>query len=304
MLFSIIVIASLFRFVLSWEFLDIDIPIVKNEKFQINLFAVDDAIKKLSDRRIIWVLGKFKVGKTFLVDHMKGEGHNSNAIINTIGLKAWYDDDYVVIDTEGIFQPIGANNVFFVKEFLTALMARTADSLVFVSDQMDVVDMELYKFYRGIFWYSLIDSMYYIHNCKSLLPDQLKTYQGRITNLLKLNKRSVDETQKGKPVQHLFIPKLDEINSLGAIISSFFGRKVELNFLGSSVNQNNVFNTYSFVDAISDALVAIGSQPLEKFESEPTTLYSNGFNEQDLPVLPSSFRWCTLPQQKTADSAV
>jgi len=244
-------------------------------------------------------MGKFKVGKSFIVDYIRDDTKTlADSLLNTIGINVWYDEEYAIFDTEGLMQPVGENNVYFVKQFLTSFMLKSADTLVYVSDQMDVIDLDFYKFFKAYFIGGSIKEMFHIHNCKTLDPEKLKRYSLRIKDLLSLDKQYVDKECKNKPVQHLFLPKI-EVNTLGSWFNNLVNGKKKIDFLGSSILRRENTTTFSYLQSVNEGLLSLGSPALNSFNSKTLEISHNGFRPVDVKMIPINFKWCKMTQQDT-----
>jgi hypothetical protein len=281
----------------AWNVVKIPIPIMKGDKLSFDRRAVEDAMKHLIGKKVVWIMGKFKSGKSFIADWIRNDlKKSSDALASTIGLSLWYNDEYVLIDSEGMMQPLGENNIYFLKEFLMALMTRAADTLVTVTDQMDVVDMELYESLRSIYWNTNIANMYHIHNCKSLVQSNLDVYQGKIVESLNLDTRYRDEKYKAKSVDHLFLPNLKDCEGTMCVTDYFqrllVGRR-QIDILGDSKHVRQDLNILMYLAAVDDALRALGLADLG-------TLLNNGATAQlessvKSPLFSASRKFCKDP---------
>jgi hypothetical protein len=194
----------------EWALAEVPFPIL-NSTLTIDFVKVNESLKSINDKRVIWVIGKSNVGKTFIVDYVKQQQNDtktSDALQKTIGLKVWYNDLHAIVDSQGMLRPIANNDVFFIRSFIISLMKRTADAVVLVTDQMDQHDLQFYSYLRLLYWSSKIDSMYHIHNCKTLNQGQLDIYTDGIVKSLNLN----DET--------LTDPKVKRVKNNAALICS------------------------------------------------------------------------------------
>jgi hypothetical protein len=275
-----------------WNIKELGLPLVKNGLNVLDLSTIEDVFKSLTDKKVIWVIGKFKVGKSYIIDYIRNDGIvTSNSILNTIGLKIYYTEDHVLIDSEGMLQPIGENDVYLIKEFIISFMTKTADTLVYVSDQMDVGDVEQYKYFQTLFWGSKIKSMFYIHNCKTLNEKDLKSYQKRIIEFFPLHKSLfVDEVNPNKNIQHLFIPLLT--TGLMTYFANFFGGRMTIDIMGAPINRRREFTIKNYLESINNAVFSIGGGGVSKIDVEHKTFEVLGSLKNDLDMIPLKTHWC------------
>jgi hypothetical protein len=279
----------------SWQLKEINIPIITNIRNSVDLKNVEEVLKSITNTKVVWVIGKFKVGKSFIIDYIRNDGNiTSNPVLNTIGLKIYYDGLFSVIDTEGLLQPVGDNDVYFIKQFLIYLMIRTADTLVFVSDQMDVSDLEQYNYLKEIFWGSEIAEMFYVHNCKSLEESQLEVYRSKISKYVNLNSIYWDDHNEKKPVSHIFIPKLPVSKTLLAWLADWYKKTnyPDVNILGKPMPRRNKLNTFNYMMSISDALSSIGAGSLTEININNNTFKYEGNITGSLDVIQLKHMWC------------
>jgi hypothetical protein len=288
---------AVIQMIAAWDPITIPIPVMEGNTLSFDRRAMEDAMQHLIGKKVVWIMGKFKVGKSFIADWIRNDKtKTSDALASTIGLNVWYDDEYVLIDTEGMMQPLGQNNIYFLKEFLVSLMTRAADTLVTVTDQMDVVDVELYERLRAIYWNTNIANMYHIHNCKSLIQSNLDVYQGKIQETLKLDTRYRDSRFQLKSVDHLFLPNLKDCEGT-LCVSDYFqklfvGRR-KIDILGDSKHVRQDLTVSMYLAAVDDALLALGLADLG-------TLLNNRATAQletpvKSPLLSANWNWCKDP---------
>lgn len=280
----------------AWEKIVIPVPMLSGNKLSIDIDSVRKSLESLQQSKCIWVMGKFKVGKSFIIDYIRNDGEvTANALENTIGLNVWVGDRIALFDTEGLMQPVGDNNVYFLKEFLINFMRRTADNFVFVTDQVDVTDLAFYDLFKQIYWNSKMFEMYHIHNCKSLTEASLQQYQERITELKKLSSNNLDEEFEDKVIQHLFLPKLSD-SGVHKFLESLFGQSYKIDFIGNRNLRRKKLSLVSYMDAVDDSLLVLGSHPLEKYIELTSDI--NKVRQSFLPIaselFPNKVKWCRV----------
>jgi hypothetical protein len=273
-----------------WHNITIPVPLLQDNKLSWNREVAEASIQHLADKKIVWIMGKFKVGKSFLTDYIRNDAISTNdPLQSTIGLNVWYDDYYAIIDTEGMMQPIGENNIYFLKEFLMSLMTRAADTLVTMTDQMDIIDMEFYNRFRSIYWNTNIASMYHIHNCKSLSESKLTVYQTKIQKELGLNERNRDNMFRLKQVEHLFLPNLKD-SSILDWFKRMVGARRAVDILGREDHVRQDLDISMYLSAVDDSLLALGLSDLN-------TMLTNTEKKQVVfplksALFPPNSLWC------------
>jgi hypothetical protein len=259
----------------------------------IDLEKVGEVINRFKEKKMIWIFGKFKVGKSFVTDYIRNDGvKTSDNVNNTIGLSIWSDDKFAMIDTEGMFQPIGENNLFFVRNFLINMIQRTADTVIFVSNQMDLTDLTIYKLIRSMYTSGEINEMYYIHNCRDLKEDKLDFYKSRVKRMLKLNEVFLDKSKFNKQVQHLFVPNIDS----GAMtkLNEWWNKekKIKIDFLGSCLNIRDSFSVYNYVESINDSLLSMGEMEITVFNQDKSNSFKPSSSLLNQKIDQTRSYWC------------
>jgi len=271
---------------------EMKLPVLTTHKLTIKDNSLDALFKKLVNRRVIWVVGEFKVGKTFIIDMItNAKSPKSSEFFNTIGLNVYINEPFAIIDTEGMNQPAGTNNPYFVKEFIMNFMALTADEIVIVGDQVKITDMEVYYRVAQIYYSNKnISHMFYIHNCKTLDATKLDLYKERAKTLFNLNGRYTDRTKRNKPIVHKFYPKItrpegvtnlaEYILSLGggfiAVLTNLFGLTTKVDKLEDLLHNEQVkreeFTPDAYAEAVDQSLrylgYKIGKQDKNEIELE------------------------------------
>ena len=277
---------------------EMNLPILTTNMLTIKDKILDALFEELRTRRVVWVVGEFKVGKTFLIDMMTNtKSPQSSEFHNTIGLNVYLNEDYAIIDTEGMNQPAGTNNPYFVKEFIMNLMSLTADTIVVVSDQAKITDIELYNRISQIYHSSKeITNMFYIHNLKTLNHTVMDQYKQRAQTIFNLSK-GADRTNLVKPIIHKFYPKFERppgvelanyILSLGGfttVLTDKLGLKAKFDkldeILQNPQQKREKFTADAYAEAIDQSLrylgYKIGQQDRNTIELESIKAYKVDF---------------------------
>jgi hypothetical protein len=289
----------------------IEIPFLTKQALYLNYSEIEKLFALFANKRVIWVVGEFKVGKTFFIDILtQNRNPKADALANTIGLHAWMNSKYVIIDTEGLNQPVTENNPYFIKEFILTFMRLTADQIVIVGDQAKLTDTELYTRLAREYYVSKIDKMFYVHNTKSLEFKQLPEYKNRSMKTFSLNDNFVDDARSTKPVIHKFFPKMVHpvptndtlsflINAAGGLanfMGNLFGVEAEEqqidsldDLLENRDTKRNKFTNASYIEAVEQSLRYLGYDFKRR---EKTTLFIDNPHPYKVEFIPPQDIYC------------
>jgi GTPase Era involved in 16S rRNA processing len=209
-------------------------------KGDLSISEIDALFKRKTK---IWVIGKYKSGKSTLIEKMCKTHGLSHPTRNTKG-EMMIIDDCIYIDTEGFNQPLSNEDPYFKKDLIIEHLNESCDQLIFVVNRVDSHDASLLQELYDVYLNSQsIKSFIVVHNVSNVKKSsELSEHVGNVCSALGLEKQ--DEFRA-----------TIQLSQFKQAIHIFFG----MDFIGFNVDSINKVEgpmSVSLTDSLSKSLIA------------------------------------------------
>eukprot|EP00808_Paulinella_micropora_P010949 g80417.t1 len=161
-------------------------------------YPIDDFNKRTKFTKKIWVIGKYKVGKSTILNLLTGkQDFMSSSIKSTKGLEMLLLGESLFVDTDGFNQPLDVIEPYVKRDFITSHLKYCGSSMVIVVDRITMQDLQLLDYMTDLFATSHGMDLTVLHNLKTITNVQaLEVYaEHTIGNL-----RDPDQSVKHSPL--------------------------------------------------------------------------------------------------------
>eukprot|EP00808_Paulinella_micropora_P003694 g80434.t1 len=120
-------------------------------------------------KRKIFLVGSYKVGKSTLANVLLGMyAFRADEVVNTTGFDIVVHGKNVIVDTEGLNQPMDVLEPHVRRDFVMSFTREFCDVLVLVVDRLTIYDTELVNHIIGFLVGGKIKRLMLIHNVKTI----------------------------------------------------------------------------------------------------------------------------------------
>jgi signal recognition particle receptor subunit beta len=210
------------------------------------------------DARYIFVVGTYKVGKTFIINQLANlyglKTQKSDEVDNTRGeLLYELNKQTFMVDTEGIHQPLSTGSSKFIKSFILEHAAKAASLIIFVVDKF--VESDWFCFEELVAVLRTQESpstVIFCHNCKHISTDvKLAAYINQVSKFLKqymsgkTDKDDVISYHQKIEVRHIFLGNKDTMRDRNNLYINMIKKQIDVLTKKTSLYDQTVLETTS-----------------------------------------------------------